>query len=66
MYGSMAIHRTADSLHIPNQVKIYDNYAHELQKHFNPLFAGPGAKKRWAEAGAFAAAFLYDQLYRIK
>jgi len=66
MYGSMAIHRVADSLQIPNQLRIYDDYAHELQKHFNPLFAGPGAKKRWAEAGDFAASFLYEQLFRIK
>jgi len=66
MYGALAIHQAADSLHIPNTFKIYDDYAHELQKHFNPLFAGRAAKKRWAEAGAFAAAFLYEALFRIK
>jgi predicted esterase len=66
IYGSLAIHRTADSLQIPNKLKIYDNYAHELQKHFNPLFAGRNAKKRWLEAGRFAAAFLSDQLFRTK
>lgn len=66
MYGSEFIRRTADSLHIPNALKVYDGYGHELQKHFNPLFAGPAARKRWAEAGAFAAAFLYEELFRIK
>ena len=66
MYGSIAIHRAADSLHIPNALKVYDNYSHELQKHFNPLFAGGAAKKRWREAGQFAADFLYQQLFRLK
>ncbi len=66
LYGSLAIHQTADSLHIPNTLKVYDGYAHELQKHFNPLFAGRGARKRWAEAGAFTAAFLHAQLFGIK
>jgi predicted esterase len=66
IFGSLAIHRMADSLQIPNSLKIYEKYAHELQKHFNPFFAGRSAKKRWLEAGRFAAGFLYDQLFRVK
>jgi hypothetical protein len=63
LYGSLAIHRAADSLFIPNRLKIYDDYAHQLQKHFFPLFAGRGVKKRWKEAGQFAADFLYETLF---
>ena len=66
LYGSLAIHRKADSLQIPNRLKIYEGYGHELQKHFNPLFAGPYAKKRWIDAGQFSADFLYEQLFRVK
>jgi acetyl esterase/lipase len=63
LVGSLAIHRLADSLHIPNRVKLFEGYSHELQKHFNPFFAGPGARKRWLAAGQFTAAFLYEQLF---
>jgi poly(3-hydroxybutyrate) depolymerase len=63
LYGSMAIHRAADALKIPNSLKPYPGFGHELQRHFNPLWAGAGAKKRWHEAGAFAAGFLYSQLF---
>ena len=66
LYGSYAIHKKADSLGIPNSLKLYDNYAHELQKHFNPLFAGAGTRRRWLEAGQFAADFLYDELWSGK
>lgn len=66
LYGSLAIHRLADPLHIPNKIKIFEGYGHELQKHFNPLFAGGKAKKRWLRAGDFIAAFLYEQLLEIK
>ncbi|MEO5682296.1 MAG: alpha/beta hydrolase [Chitinophagaceae bacterium] len=66
LYGSLAIHRVADSLHIPNQLKIFEGYGHELQKHFNPIFAGGKAKKRWLEAGNFIAGFLYQQLFMVK
>ena len=58
-FGSLSIHVKADSLSIPNRVKIYDGYSHELQKHFNPFFTGRAAKRRWQEAGQFAADFLY-------
>lgn len=63
IYGSLIIHRYADALHIPNSLKIYEGYAHELQKHFNPLWAGKAARKRWEEAGSFAAGFLYKELF---
>jgi acetyl esterase/lipase len=65
LFGSAAIHRAADSLRIPNTVKIFPGYSHELQKHFNPLFAGSKARKRWLEAGEFIAAFLYRQLFAL-
>lgn len=61
-FGSLSIHAKADSLSIPNRVKIYDGYSHELQKHFNPFFTGRGTKKRWQEAGRFAADFLYEEV----
>jgi hypothetical protein len=64
LYGSFAIHRTADSLHIPNQLKTYDDYSHELQKHFNPFIVSGPTKKRWLEAGQFAADFLYRELFK--
>lgn len=63
LFGSIIIHREADRLRISNQIKIYPGFAHELQKGFNPLWAGRAAKKRWSEAGEFAAAFLYAQLF---
>jgi len=59
LYGSIPIHATADKLGIPNTLKIYPNSAHELQRIFNPLFAGHAAHKRWKEAGQFTADFLY-------
>ena len=63
IYGSMIVHRFADTLHIPNSLKIYKGFAHELQKRFNPLWAGKAARKRWIEAGNFAADFLYEELF---
>jgi acetyl esterase/lipase len=65
LHGSLAIHRAADSLFIPNRLKVYDHYAHHLQRHFFPLFAGRGVKKRWEEAGQFAADFLYETLFTV-
>jgi acetyl esterase/lipase len=65
MYGSAAIHREANRLKIPNNLKIYQGKGHELQRHFNPLYAGPVARKRWREAADFAAAFLYQELFSI-
>ncbi len=63
LYGSEAIHEKADSLHIPNKLKIYEGYGHELQKHFLPFFAGIKAKHRWLEAGLFASDFLFNVLF---
>jgi len=60
--GSLSIHRMADSLGIPNALKTYAGYSHELQKHFFPLFAGAGTRKRWLDAGQFTADFLYRTL----
>ncbi len=59
-YGSIPIHAEADKRHIPNTLKLYEGYGHELQRHFNPLFAGPGTHKRWRDAGQFTTDFLYD------
>jgi predicted esterase len=63
LYGGGAIHPIADSLHIPNRLKTYEGYSHELQKHFNPLIVSKLTKKRWLEAAQFAADFLYDELF---
>ncbi|HET6254195.1 MAG TPA: alpha/beta hydrolase [Puia sp.] len=66
LYGSGSIHRIADSLHIPNRLKTYDDYSHELQKRFNPVIASKMTQKRWIEAAQFAADFLYDELFAVK
>jgi acetyl esterase/lipase len=63
LYGSLPIHRMADSLQIPNALKSYPGYSHELQKQFNPLIISRQTKKRWLEAGEFAADFLYKTLW---
>jgi acetyl esterase/lipase len=62
-YGSLPIHRMADSLHIPNALKSYTGYSHELQKHFNPLIVSRRTRQRWLEAGQFTADFLYKELF---
>ena len=64
IYGSILIHQYADSLHIFNRVKIFDGYAHELQKRFNPFWAGKATHRRLEEAGQFAADFLYAELFK--
>lgn len=64
LYGSLPIHRMADALGIPNALKTYEGYAHELQKHFNPLIVNNETRKRWLQAGQFAADFLYTALER--
>lgn len=63
LYGSGAIHRVADSLHIPNRLKTYDEYSHELQLRFNPVISGKLTRRRWLEAAQFAADFLYEELF---
>mgnify|MGYP001144855997 CR=1 FL=1 len=65
IYGSAIIHKNADALHIPSRLKVYEGYGHELQKRFNPLWAGKAARNRWEEAGQFAANFLYDELLEM-
>ena len=62
MYGSYLIHQKADSLQIPNHLKTYIGYGHELQKHFIPILRSAATKRRWLDAGKIAADFLYDQL----
>lgn len=64
LFGSLPIHRMADALGTPNALKTYTGYSHELQKHFFPLFAGHGTKKRWRDAGQFTADFLYTTLWK--
>lgn len=64
LHGGIDIHAEAEALHIPNRLKVFDGYSHELQKHFNPFFSGGKAtRERWLEAGQFAADFLYEQLF---
>jgi acetyl esterase/lipase len=64
LYGSIAIHRKADQLKIPNAIKVYEGYSHELQKRFNPIFAPDNAtRQRWLDAGQAAAEFLFIQLF---
>jgi acetyl esterase/lipase len=64
LYGSVAIHEKADRLHIPNALKVYEGYSHELQKHFNPVLPpGAGTKERWRDAAQAAADFLYPVLF---
>ncbi|SFQ52510.1 alpha/beta hydrolase [Parafilimonas terrae] len=59
-FGSQSIHEKADSLHIPNSIKVYEGYAHELHKHFNPLVYPRKVKQRHKEAAQFACDFLYN------
>jgi acetyl esterase/lipase len=63
LHGSLDIKNKADELHIPNTLKIYEGYSHELQKHFNPLYEGASAKKRWLEAAQFTADYLYGMMH---
>jgi acetyl esterase/lipase len=63
LYGSSIIHKKADSLEIPNRLKTYDRFGHELQKHFIPILRSGATKRRWLEAGQFAANFLYLQFW---
>lgn len=57
-FGSVDIHKKADALHIANDIKVYNDYGHELQKHFNPFFRSGATKKRWKEAAEFSAKFI--------
>jgi len=65
LYGGEDIHAKADELGIPNKLKVFEGYSHELQKHFDPIFpVGSKTKTRWLEAGQFSADFLYDVFYK--
>jgi len=65
LYGGVDIHQRADVLGTPNELKVFYGYSHQLQKQFNPLFAGgKGTQKRWLGAGQFAADFLYKSLFK--
>lgn len=65
LYGGISIHNEANKLHIPNELKVFEGYSHELQKHFNPIFpAGAATKERWLAAGQFASDFLYKVLFK--
>lgn len=65
LHGGVDIHQEADILHIPNALKVFDGYSHELQRHFNPIFpVGSGTQQRWLEAGQFTADFLYENLFK--
>ena len=64
LFGSYLIHQKADSLGIPNRLKTYDRYGHELQKHFMPLLRSRATKRRWMQAADFAAEFLYHELLK--
>jgi predicted esterase len=65
LYGSLAIHEKADELKIPNGFKLFEGYAHELHKHFNPIFrVSDKTKERWLQAGQYTADFLYTNVIK--
>jgi acetyl esterase/lipase len=65
LHGGEDIHDKATALGISNELKVFDGYSHELEKHFNPLFsAGKATQGRWLEAGQFAADFLYNSVLK--
>ncbi|HKH59903.1 MAG TPA: hypothetical protein VKA49_03675 [Flavitalea sp.] len=63
LYGSYIIHLKADSLNIPNRLKTYESFGHELQKHFIPILRSRATKRRWMEAANFSADFLYNEVF---
>ncbi|MBV9962498.1 MAG: alpha/beta hydrolase [Parafilimonas sp.] len=63
-FGALAIHKKANSVHILNDIKIYKEYGHELQKRFNPFFRSDATKQRWREAAEFSSNFLYKTLFK--
>lgn len=62
LYGSALIHRSALRSGVPSVLKTYDGFGHELHRHFNPIYSGPYARKRWKEAARFASDHLYKML----
>lgn len=64
-YGGKAIAEKLSELHRTGDVKVFEGYGHELYRHFNPLPIHPGKaaiRKRWLEAGQFAADFISQLL----
>ena len=60
-YGSRSIAKRMAAMHHAGVVKVFEGYGHELYKHFNPLpitFGKAGIRKRWLQAGQFAANYL--------
>ncbi|MDO3640846.1 alpha/beta hydrolase [Mucilaginibacter sp. L3T2-6] len=65
LYGAADIFKMATALGIPNDVKVFEGYSHELHKRFNPVFSGgKDTQARWLEAAQFAADFLYKQVIK--
>lgn len=64
VYGSYLIHLEAEKLKIPNSLKSYEGYGHEIQKTFNPFFYGAPARRRWEDIAQFAADFLYENIMK--
>lgn len=64
LFGSFLIHRKAVAAGIPSNLKTYEKFGHELQKHFIPILRSRPTKKRWRDAGTFAAVFLAETLFR--
>lgn len=58
LFGSGIIDRQCAVFGIPHVLKAYQDMGHELQRHFNPIFTGAAARKRYREAAAFAGSFL--------
>lgn len=64
LFGGIAIHKRAKEKGVPNALKIFEGYSHELQKHFNPIFpVSYKTKERWLNAGVFVAEFLWKELF---
>jgi len=65
LFGGVDIHEKADAIRLPNELKVFEGYSHELQKHFNPFFSGgKETQRRWLEAGQFAADFLFKNIFK--
>lgn len=65
LYGGVDIHNEADRIGLPNELKVFEGYSHELQKHFNPFFSGSKAtQERWLQAGQFAADFICKNIVK--
>jgi predicted esterase len=58
LFGSGIIDRQCAVFGIPHVLKAYQDMGHELQRHFNPIFTGAAARKRYRETAAFAGSFL--------